>query len=103
MHIAIASSDGETINEHFGKADRLFIYDCVGGCLTLLFVRAVTPLSTGDPGHAFDPQRMAATLAALRDCARVYCTRIGERPREELEKAGIEVVVGAGAIAAICG
>jgi len=103
VHIAIASSDGETINEHFGKANRLFIYDFAGERLTLLFVRAVTPLSTGDPGHAFDPQRMAATMEALRNCARVYCTRIGERPREELEKAGIEVVVGTGAIAAICG
>ena len=101
MQIAIASTDGETINEHFGKADRFFIYDLTEGHLALLMVCTVVPLSTGDPNHAFNPERMAATLAALKDCQRVYCTRIGDRPRAELEKAGFELVVGAGPIAGI--
>lgn len=103
MQIAIASTDGETVNQHFGKADRFFIYDLAEKRLVLLMVRSVTPLSTGDPNHAFDPERMAATVAALKDCGRVYCARIGERPQEELEKAGITAVVGTGPIAGIIG
>lgn len=103
MQIAIASTDGETVNQHFGKADRFFIYDLAEKRLALLTVRSVTPLSTGDPNHAFDPERMAATVAAIKDCERVYCARIGERPQEELEKAGIAAVVGTGPIADIAG
>ena len=99
MQVAIASTDGETVNEHFGRADRFYIYDRTAAGMTLLFVRTVTPLSTGDPDHAFDPKRMAAALAPLKGCERVYCTRIGERPRQELEKAGFEVVAASGPIA----
>lgn len=101
MQVAIASTDGETINEHFGKADRFFIYDLNDAQLVLLMVRTVVPLSTGDPQHTFDPARMSSTIAALKGCERVYCTRIGDTPRQELKKAGIETVVGVGPIAAI--
>ncbi len=101
MQIAIASTDGETINEHFGKAERFFIYDFTDSHLALLKVVTVVPLSTGDPNHAFNQERMMATLAALKGCQRVYCTRIGERPGAELEKAGIELVLGAGQINAM--
>jgi predicted Fe-Mo cluster-binding NifX family protein len=103
MQIAIASTDGETVNEHFGKTDRFFIYDLTEGRLALLKVSSVTPLSTGDPSHAFDPERLAKTIAALKGCERVYCVRIGDRPKEELKKAGIEPVVETGPIAGIRG
>lgn len=103
MQVAIASSDGETVNQHFGKADRFFIYDLSEKHLALLMVRTVTPLSTGDPNHAFDPTRVAETIAALKGCERVYCARIGDRPKEELENAGIVTVVGTGPIAGITG
>ena len=103
MQIAIASTDGETVNEHFGKTDRFLIYDLTDARLALLKVSTVTPLSIDDPKHAFNPDRMAKTIAALKGCERVYCARIGDRPREELEKAGIELVVGTGPITGING
>jgi len=99
MQIAIASTDGDTVNEHFGKAERFLIYDCTEARLTLLGIQPVVPLSPGDPQPPFDPERMAATIAALKGCARVYCTRIGERPQQELERAGIALVVTTGPIA----
>lgn len=101
MQVAIASTDGETANEHFGRADRFYIYDRTAAGMTLLFVRTVTPLSTGNPDHAFNPERMAVAITVLKGCERLYCTRIGERPRQELEKAGFEVVVAAGPIAGL--
>jgi len=38
---------------------------------------------------------------ALAGCQRVYCTRIGDRPGQELEKRGIKPVIYEGEIAAI--
>ncbi|MGW8161129.1 MAG: NifB/NifX family molybdenum-iron cluster-binding protein [Desulfobulbales bacterium] len=56
-------------------------------------VRNVQPLSTGDQNHPFDPERMAAVASVIKDCQRVYCTKIGDRPRQELEKLGITPII----------
>ncbi|MCF6187711.1 MAG: hypothetical protein L3J49_09630 [Desulfobulbaceae bacterium] len=101
MRVAIASTDGETVNEHFGRAERFFIYDITGDKLNLVTVREVTPLSTGDKEHLFDGKRMAEVLDPLKDCTQVYCTRIGERPEKELAKSGIKAIVGKRSISEI--
>lgn len=101
MLIAVASTDGEMVNEHFGRADRFWVFEIEESKKTLLMVRNVQPLSTGDANHAFDPQRMAIVWEAVKDCERVYCTKIGDRPREELEKLGITPVVYNDAISSI--
>lgn len=98
MLIAIASTDGESVNEHFGRADRFLIYEVTSGTKSLITARNVKPFSTGDKSHPFDPERMAETAAAVRDCKILYCAKIGDRPREELEKLGITVIIGSGAI-----
>jgi len=101
MLIAIASTNGETVDEHFGKATRFWIFDVTGSQHSLIIVRNVQPLSTGDKDHPFDPERMGEITSALHDCDRVYCTKIGDRPRQELEKLGITPVIYNDAISAI--
>jgi predicted Fe-Mo cluster-binding NifX family protein len=101
MQVAIVSTDGVNVNDHFGKAGRFLIYEAGPQGLTLMGDRRVTPLSTGDQSHQFDAARFAAVAEALAGCQRVYCTRIGDRPRQELEKLGITAVIHEGAIAAI--
>lgn len=98
MLIAIASTDGETVNEHFGRANRFWIFDVNKSRQSLIMVRNCEPLSTGDKNHPFDPARMATVWEVIKDCERVYCTKIGDRPRQELEMAGITPVVYKGAI-----
>ena len=93
MLIAVASTDGEMVNEHFGKATRFWIFDISQSKHTLIMVRNVEPFSTGDKDHPFDPMRMGEIYDAIKDCERVYCTKIGERPRQELEEAGITTVI----------
>lgn len=95
MIVAIASTDGETVNAHFGKTDRFLIFDIEGNQQHLLMIREVPPFSSGDPSHGFDPDRLRDTLAALKGCSRVYCLKIGERPRKELAVVDIEAVEGA--------
>jgi hypothetical protein len=101
MQIAVASTDGENVDEHFGRADRFLVFDVKGGKQTLVGERQVTPLSTGDRDHSFDPARMSGVLDALRDCTRIYCARIGDRPRQELEKTGARAFVGTRPISTI--
>ena len=101
MLIAVASTDGEMVNEHFGRATHFWVFDVSKSQHVLIMVRKVEPLSTGDQNHAFDPARMAKTWEAIKDCERVYCTKIGDRPRLELEKAGITPITYSDAISSI--
>jgi len=100
MRIAIVSTDKATVNDHFGKADRFLIYE-LAGTPTFIEERSAPPLSTGDKNHPFDQTRFNEVLAALAGCKRAYCTKIGARPADELNKAGIEPVLYEGPIAAI--
>lgn len=101
MQIAVASNSGERVDEHFGKADRFWFYDVNGPNQSLIMVRNVQPLSTGDKNHPFDPVRMKNLVELLQDCERVYCTKIGDRPRQELEQAGITPVISTDLITSI--
>ncbi|MDH3454423.1 MAG: dinitrogenase iron-molybdenum cofactor biosynthesis protein [Desulfuromonadales bacterium] len=101
MHIAIVSTDGQTVNDHFGKAERFLIYDSDGTPPVFIEERTVRPFSSGEQNHAFNRTRFENILAALAGCREVYCTRIGDKPTEELGKAGIEPVIYEGPINAI--
>ena len=101
MLVAIASTDGEMVDEHFGRATRFWVFDISGTECSLIMVRNVEPLSTGDRNHPFDPERMEEVMSAIKDCKRVYCTKIGDRPRKELEKLGIATIISNDAISSI--
>ncbi|HIJ79537.1 MAG TPA: dinitrogenase iron-molybdenum cofactor biosynthesis protein [Deltaproteobacteria bacterium] len=101
MRIAVVSTDGINVDEHFGKASRFLIYELTGTGVTLIEQREVQPYSDNVADHSFNPDRFACLKAVLADCARVYVAKVGERPAEELGKAGIEPVVYQGPIAAI--
>lgn len=101
MVIAVVSKDGVHVDEHFGQAERFLIYGIEGTKQTLLRVENVRKLSEDDPTHKFDVNKFGALLKALDGCERVYCTKIGDKPAQELEKAGIQPVVYSGPIADI--
>lgn len=101
MQIAIVSTDGKQVNDHFGKASRFLIYEAGPDGLSKTGEQQAPPLSTGDKSHPFDPDRFGEVAAALKGCERVYCTRIGDRPKEELGKLGITAVVYDGKISDI--
>ncbi|MFZ5995656.1 MAG: NifB/NifX family molybdenum-iron cluster-binding protein [Thermodesulfobacteriota bacterium] len=96
--IAVVSTDGVSVNDHFGRAKRFLIYD-LNDKLTLVEERPVESLFVGDPDHPFDPERFGRIAAQLKDCAKVYITKIGETPAAKLREMGIEPVVYEGSIA----
>jgi predicted Fe-Mo cluster-binding NifX family protein len=95
--IAVVSTDGLNVDEHFGKAERFLIYD-LQNMSAPVEERASETLSVGDPKHSFDVQKFNRITALLHDCRKVYVTRIGTVPKTKLQEMGIEPVIYQGAI-----
>ena len=98
MKSALASTDRTNVNQHFGKAEHFLIYDTSGEGLVFVEAKPVTPLSDNDPDHPFNADKFGNIVQALSGCEKVYVTKIGDKPAEELQKAGIEPVVYEGPI-----
>ena len=101
MRIAVASTDGITVNEHFGKAERFLIYELSADSLEMIEERGIEPLSVGDPKHGFDKLKFTRIADQISDCKKVYVVKIGDKPAEELTNLGIEPVVFEGTISSI--
>jgi len=101
MKIAVATTDNISVNQHFGRTDKFQLYVITSEGPVKFGEAAVEQLSTGDRKHQFDRNRFQAIVEALKGCERVYTTKIGEHPAEELKKAGIDPVVFEGKISAI--
>ena len=85
--VAVASSDGIVINQHFGRADLFAIYDIdLNDDITLVETRKVIPICQNG-NH--DNQEMEENIKCLSDCKYVLVSRIGQRARVLLEQDGI--------------
>lgn len=97
VKIAVASTDGKLINQHFGKADTFYILEI--GDKNVKYkvaeIRKTKPVCAGGD-HGEDD--LAETVAKLADCSIVLVSRIGMRARIELETSGIEVFEAPGVI-----
>jgi nitrogen fixation protein NifX len=71
MRVAFTSSDGQTIDEHFGMAGQFRIWEI--GPETAEPVGSVTAITTSDD----EEDRIAARASAIAGCAIVYTVRIG--------------------------
>jgi nitrogen fixation protein NifX len=89
LRVAVASSDGITVNEHFGRAKSFHIYEVdEGGSSRLLEERPITPhcsCSDGVQGHSSD-----ATVEQLSDVNAVLVAQIGPGAEKSLSSKGIK-------------
>lgn len=92
IRIAVVSTDGIHVNSHFGMAERFLIYDMAQD-LTLVADRPTEKLSVGDPNHPFDADKFKRVTDNIKDCSRVYVTRLGDGPAVRLKEMGIEAIV----------
>lgn len=85
--IAIASSDGESVNIHFGKSNLFYIYyiDDESG-YDLIEKRSVMPVCQ-DRSH--EKSAMEKSVRQFRDCKYVIASRIGPGAAQILTSAGI--------------
>ncbi len=98
LKMAIASSDGKVINQHFGKARRFIIIESDGDEIKVLEVRENNPacgtLEYG--GHADDT--LDRSISLIGDCDAVLCSRVGGGAADALFSRGIEPVEAPGFI-----
>ena len=97
MRIAVATSNGEKVNQHFGKATSFNIYDMEGDSLKLVEKREVQSYcecengEPVDPNHKFSTNRFTLVQEKIKDCKKLYTVQIGDKPRKQLEIVGIDV------------
>jgi predicted Fe-Mo cluster-binding NifX family protein len=85
--IAIASSDGESVNQHFGRAGNFLIYEISEGHVEFIEDREVTI----DPEEKTQPDaNFERVTILLKDCKAVFVLKIGERAVRYLYINGIK-------------
>ena len=85
--VAVASTDGETVNTHYGKSNLFYIYfvdDETG--YDLVEKRVVTPVCQ-DGSHV--KSAMEESVKQFSDCKYVVASRIGAGAAQTLTAAGI--------------
>lgn len=90
MLIAVASKDGKQINQHFGHVERFLIFEIEDDKVTLVEERKVERYCRFDPEHPMRSHTLKDTADALKGCRAVVCSMIGEAPKVELERIGVE-------------
>ncbi len=98
--IAVVSKDNVNVDDHFGMAEAFLIYD-ISNELEFVEKRTSEKLSVGDPNHPFDADKFNRVYSTIKDCKKVFVTKIGEGPAKKLKELGIEPVVYAGTIKGI--
>jgi nitrogen fixation protein NifB len=83
-YVAVASTDGVSVNEHLGQADRFLIYENTPAGPALKESRPAA-------GKGGGIQRWNRVAESLRDCRSLLVSGIGTNPRGVLSKRGIEV------------
>lgn len=87
FRVAVATSDGIVVNQHFGRADKFRIYE-IGKDHAIRFAgeRNVNPLCQGG-NH--DTLQMQERSKKFSDCKYVLISKIGQGAANALEQEGI--------------
>ncbi len=102
MKIAIASTDGINVDQHFGKATHFHIFEVTQEAFNLVTIRHLDEtFSTGDKNHTFDEAKFAKVTACLLDCQKIFVTKVGEAPAKALKDLGVDPVEYKGLISQI--
>jgi predicted Fe-Mo cluster-binding NifX family protein len=85
MRIAVATSDGKNVDLHFGSADIFLIFEIEENNVNFLEIREKPRVLINE--HS---DRWTVSLKLLKDCDAIFCSRIGNEPKEALQNKGIE-------------
>lgn len=95
VNVAVASSDGIWIDQHFGRAPRFEIYRCDADGFERLEIRESTAPCHGN-GH--DDARLAETVARIADCRAVLVRAVGPGALDLLLAKRIRPVTASGSV-----
>ncbi len=95
MRIAVVSSDGKMVNQHFGKATQFLILDVLDvndSAIEFVEVRKNLPACGTSEYSGHEDNALTRAVALIADCQAVLCSRIGTGARAELISQGIEPI-----------
>jgi len=87
--IAVTSKYGTLVDQHFGHATELMIYQGKGKHFTLLETRKTSQYCSGINECDSSEVRKDAAIEAIKDCDAVLTMRIGHQGQKRLESEGI--------------
>ncbi|HQA10416.1 NifB/NifX family molybdenum-iron cluster-binding protein, partial [Zoogloea sp.] len=87
--VAVATTGGGKVNQHFGHATEFQIYELTGTSTAFIGHRRVDLYCQGGYG---EDEQLPSIVNAINDCHAVLVAKIGACPRDELKAAGIEPV-----------
>ena len=88
--MAVATSGGGLINQHFGHASEFLVYEASTSGVRFIGHRRVDQYCVGNDTCGEKESALAGSLRALKGCEAVLCSKIGFEPWGELEAAGIQ-------------
>jgi len=99
MKIAVASADGVSVSQHFGRSRCFIVFDVADGKVTGREVRDNTytahakgECKEGEPHHD-QPHSHADVIAAMHDCQVMLCGGMGFRAAQDLQANGIRAIM----------
>lgn len=85
--VAVASSDGIVVNQHFGRADTFYIFEVSeANEYRLLETRTVTPICNR---RDHDDDELRDNVGKFQDCRYILVSRIGSGAANVVEQSGI--------------
>ncbi|GAB4366228.1 MAG: nitrogenase cofactor biosynthesis protein NifB [Methylohalobius crimeensis] len=88
--MAVATTGGGVINQHFGHAREFLVYEASGEGVRFIGHRKVDPYCSGNDTCGDGESVLSRTIRALEGCEAVLCSKIGFEPWEMLEEAGVQ-------------
>jgi nitrogen fixation protein NifB len=88
--MAVATSGGGVINQHFGHAKEFLIYEASMTDVRFIGHRKVDLYCSGGDTCGDAETALQKTIRVLDGCEAVLCSKIGYEPWEQLEAAGIQ-------------
>jgi len=96
LKIALASSDGQMVDLHFGRASKFIIYKFDGENVEIVAERKIDIKEN-------EKHQWMKTLDAVRDCDVVIAVQAGLRAKFGLEEAGVKFVADEGPVEDVIG
>ncbi len=87
--MAVATSGGGLINQHFGHAREFLVYEASPNGVRFIGHRKVDQYCIGNDTCGEKESALSGSIRALKGCEVVLCSKIGFEPWGELEGAGI--------------
>lgn len=88
--MAVATSGGGLINQHFGHATEFLVYEASPAGVRFIGHRKVDQYCIGNDSCGEKESALSGSIRALKGCEAVLCSKIGFEPWSELEAAGIQ-------------